>query len=309
MNTPLIPGDDELEALLSEDSELLRRYRALPQSEPGKHLDAAILGRAGNAVRRQSVRARWLVPIASAASIVAAAGIGWKVMIAQQQEQQAAASPEAKYEVFEIDLHSSDRQRDMDAASMPPQSTPKEAKADSTPLAKSAPVTEPPRPTLSDIIQGPARDSGIIVDEPHVRTDHAVPGRAPEQRQPISDPNASGFAGNAAAGVMAPAPAAPPAAAAEADIESEQSLGRLEVRGQRESRAKRSGSEERAREGYSDRAEIAEELPLYAPADWIEQIRDLISARRLQEARSEIARFRTAYPSYRLPADLRRYDR
>jgi hypothetical protein len=307
MNTPLIPGDDELEALLSEDSELLRRYRALPQSEPGKHLDSAILGRAGNAVRRQSVRARWLVPVASAASIVAAAGIGWKVLTTQQQEQQAAAGPEAKYEVFEIDLQSSDRQRDMDAASMPPQSASKEAKADSAPLEKSAPVVAEPRPSLSEIIQGPARDSGIIVDEPHTRTDHAVPGRAPEQRQPISDPYGSGYAGNAASGALAPAAPPPAAAAAEADSESEQSLGRLQSRGEREVRAKRAAGDERAR--YAEPAEIADDLPLYAPADWIEQIRDLVSARRLQDARSEIARFRAAYPSYRLPPDLRRYDR
>ncbi len=307
MNTPLLPGDEELERLLAEDSDLLRRYRALPQSEPGKHLDAAILGRASNAVRRNTVRARWLVPVASAASIVAAAGIGWKVLSTQQQEQQAAAVPESKYEVFEIDLQGGDRQRSLDTASMPPQSAAAAAAKPSEPAAtaKSADAAAQSRPSLSEIIQGPARDSGIVVDEPHTRTDHAVPGRAPEQRQPISDPYGTGFAGNAAPRAMAPA--APPAPAAEA--ESEQTLDRMESSGRREQRAKRAADEGLARGQLGALADAEDDLPLYAPADWIELIRDLISARRQQDARSEIVRFRAAYPSYRLPPDLRRYDR
>lgn len=305
MNTPLLPGDEELERLLAEDSELIRRYRALPQSEPGKHLDAAILGRASNAVRRNSVRARWLVPVASAASIVAAAGIGWKVLSTQQQEQQAAALPESKYEVLEIDLQGGDRQRSLDTASMPPQAAAPAKPNESAAAAKSSESVAKSRPSLSEIIQGPARDSGIVVDEPHTRTDHAVPGRAPEQRQPISDPYGTGFAGNAAPRAMTPA--APPAPAA--DAESEQSLGRLESSGRREQRAKRASDEGLLRDRLSEQADGADDLPLYAPADWIELIRDLISARRQQDARSEIARFRAAYPSYRLPPDLRRYDR
>lgn len=304
MNTPLpVHDDDDLEALLSEDSELLKRYRALPLNEPGKHLDTAILGRAGNAVRRPTVRQRWLIPIASAASVVAAAGIGWRVHVAQQQEQAAAASAESgHYEVMEIDLQSGDRRRALDTAVMPPQA-PREQGA----LGAAAPAAkDKERATLSEIISGPARDNGVFVVpkpavEPHTSTDHADQGRVPEQRQFQTQPFGDALDASRAPSSSAPAPAG----------EAEK-LDRVEVTG---AGIKRSEMEDQREDdaagsdtlGGSMRKSVAE--PMLAPADWIERIRALISARRLPQASDEIRRFRSAYPNYRLPPDLRRYER
>lgn len=295
MNTPMIPQDDDIDALLSEDSELLKRYRTLPQSEPGKHLDAAILGRAANAVRRPAARQRWLIPIASAASVVAAAGIGWRVHLAQQEHQAPSVSaPAAKYDVMEVDLQSGDRKRALDTAVMPlhaQRELESAAASDPAPLAKS-------QPTLSEIISGPARDNGVVV-EPHTRADHAEPGRAPEQRPSLPGP----LSDDRVFSQMAPASA--PAEAAEAS-----KLERMEVTGSRLKDAVDEQEEDRdAAVGYTRQQRGGESKEMLAPADWIERIRTLVSARRTQQVREEIERFRAAYPSYRLPPDLRRFER
>jgi hypothetical protein len=308
MNTPMHPHDErsdaELEAFLAEDSELIKRYRTLPLTEPGKHLDAAILGRASNAVRRPVAgRHRWLIPLASAASVVAAAGIGWRVHVAQQQENAASHAPTDKYDVMEIDLQSGDNQRALDTAVMPPQS-PQKAGA----ISKEEPEAKRQQ-SLSEIIAGPERDEGVTLDrraveEPHVLADHALSGRAPEQREAMPQSSSSAGAFNQAPAVAAPVPAT-------------ESNAELEAIGVGGSRAKIRREQEQAIEDdlRSDadamdvRQRANDQQPMLAPIDWIERIRMLIRARRMSQVRDEIDRFRLAYPSYRLPSDISRYER
>lgn len=65
-----LPGEDELAAL----------YRKLPQKEPGPALDAAVLRAAAQAVQpARRRRARWPVALSSAAVLVLAAGLGWRM--------------------------------------------------------------------------------------------------------------------------------------------------------------------------------------------------------------------------------------
>jgi hypothetical protein len=306
MNTPMRPSDDELEALLSEDSELIRRYRALPDSEPGKHLDAAILGRAANAVRKPSLRPRWLIPVASAASVVAAAGIGWRVHQMQQQEDARVPAPAGRYEVLEIDLQAGDRERALDMAKMPPQPA---AKPQEQPEAKA-------RPSLSEIISGPARDNGVVVeqrarapgfDELHTRTDHAEGGRTPERPGVAAQLGAAANADRAAA---APAPAPPPAMVDEEYRE----LQKREATeppglGLRDRRQRAQAADAYEREESRGVADPDDDIAVLSPADWIERIRTLIRIRRIGQARDEIRAFREVYPSYRLPRDIARYER
>lgn len=296
MNKPNDQLDDDLQAFLAEDSELLRRYRDLPQSEPGKHLDAAILGLANNAVRRRpALRQRWLVPLASAASVVVAAGIGWRVHQSQQQDAARGTQPAAKYDVLEIDLQSGDRRRALDTAVMPPQPAPVDAAGSSESEVKK----ESKRQTLSEIIAAPSVNQGIVV-EPHTRPDHAQAGRAPEQREsmPVMPSAAS------APQVSAAAAPVPPPARAEADAERQD---QITVSGSRLRRANEADS--RQSKSFADARDDEYGDELLSPADWIERIRALVSSRRLTQAREEVARFRAAYPSYRLPPDLRRYER
>ncbi len=301
MNTPMQPQDDDIEALLGEDTALIQRYRALPAVEPGKQLDAAILGRAAGAVRRPAPRTRWLIPLASAASVVMAAGIGWRVHLAQQQDQTTAASSARDYEVLEIDLHEGDRRRDLGAAELPQSPAPASAPDDVAAKAN-------PRPSLSEIIEGPARDNGVVVDEPHTRIDHAQLGRMPEQSQPMSDAYGSGSGISSQPQVApAPAPAAEQRASASAEFERSKRVQRdrdASIDDESADGAAISSTETRRESQIARRGE-----PVYAPADWIEQIRNLVRGRRMPEARAEIRRFRAAYPSYRLPPDLRRYER
>ncbi|SFS15211.1 hypothetical protein SAMN05216570_3237 [Dyella sp. OK004] len=65
-----LPGEEELAAL----------YRKLPQKEPGPALDAAVLRAAARAVQpAHRRRARWPVALSSAAVLVLAAGLGWRM--------------------------------------------------------------------------------------------------------------------------------------------------------------------------------------------------------------------------------------
>ena len=67
-----LPGDDELKAL----------YRSLPRKEPPPAMDRAIKRAAADAVRGTARRStpRWPVAVASAAMVVVAAGLGWRLM-------------------------------------------------------------------------------------------------------------------------------------------------------------------------------------------------------------------------------------
>ncbi|QNK01561.1 hypothetical protein [Dyella telluris] len=66
-----LPGDDELKSL----------YRSLPRKEPSPELDRAVKLAATDAVRATRRRvSRWPVAVASAAMVVVAAGLGWRML-------------------------------------------------------------------------------------------------------------------------------------------------------------------------------------------------------------------------------------
>lgn len=83
-HTPPPPDDD---ALAREERELAALYRRLPQAEPDAALDAAVLAQASRAVesRRRHALPRWAVALSSAAVLVLAAGLVWRLEFAQQQ--------------------------------------------------------------------------------------------------------------------------------------------------------------------------------------------------------------------------------
>ena len=70
------PRDPELDDLLAESDDLFAQYRALPKSEPPRELDIAILAKAREAVARPRKPSplRWMVPLASVATLALAAG-------------------------------------------------------------------------------------------------------------------------------------------------------------------------------------------------------------------------------------------
>jgi len=77
--------DRDLDALLGPGGgELGTLYRRLPQAEPPRRLDRAVLAEAARAVRgagdRPPRRQRWLLGLGSVAGMVLAAGIAWQAM-------------------------------------------------------------------------------------------------------------------------------------------------------------------------------------------------------------------------------------
>lgn len=128
MTTPLPPQDPrEPDEALPGEAELAALYRQLPQNEPGPALDAAVLRAAAQALETQpavpverrraprepgdwvhpkpvavtpaapagsarKLRPRWLVGLSSAAALVLAAGLAWRMHESPRSESAPVAS-------------------------------------------------------------------------------------------------------------------------------------------------------------------------------------------------------------------------
>lgn len=268
--------DQELDDLMRDYESEVAAYRRLPQSEPTALLDRAILTKARAAVAHAPpVRQRpprWIAMAASFTGVVIAAGIGWRVHEARQDDTQSAASvPAARDEAFEVEVlpgNHGERERGLEMAQMPappppvPAQEPKafgdRARAKQEAAASVAPAAAEPAPILQK----------AIVPDPHQRADHGGAAAVPERRQNV-----------AAAPAAAPAPMA------------EDTLGALSV----ETGEKR------------DEADTQRKEAVAPPQEWLARIRQLVRDRRYTEARTELYRFRTEYPNIVIPTDLRRY--
>lgn len=313
MKLPIEPHDQEIDALLAADSTLMQRYRSLPKSEPGKPLDIAILGRAANAVRnRSAARSRWLLPIASAASVVVAASIGWRVHLANQAETASPVNPAVNqpHDVMEVDLFPPDeKKRALEMATLPPEAPEPPASKLKSPPVKAEQKTS----TLDEIIASSARDTGITVEskvEAHAASDISAFPSLSEQERTMPD---KGFGA-----VIGTNNTTPTDKAAETTIVTEPAptfVGKKTRDSTSSYRAEPATGappapplpDEMEADEFAGNTEISPAA--LSPADWIERIRLLARARRFNEVRAEIREFRRFYPDYRLPSDLRRYGR
>ncbi|AVP97815.1 hypothetical protein C7S18_11675 [Ahniella affigens] len=288
MNTP---HDQDFEALLKEYEAEFARYQKLPAAEPSRELDIAIMAKAREAVAKpKAKRSRWLVPLASVASLALAAGIGWRTIQGERRdqvaaiEQTAAKQDEVIVEFEWIDLPNRDAERKEMANSppMPPAAAPLPAPAVAAPPPPPPPAEPPPiaetatsQPAdlLADAATAPASDDGLARSsaraerefaEPHVAQDHAVMAEPPE-----SSNRAAGYTGGALSG---PGQASPDNAPAPSKQD-------------------------------------AKPKKILEPEEWIEQIRGLRSVRRFHEVKKELAEFKKTYPNYPLPSDLEKQGR
>lgn len=287
-NDERLPGEDELGAL----------YRKLPRKEPGPALDAAVLRAAAAAVRsgepaaatlRPARRARWPVALGSAAILVLAAGLGWRMrdmpastppaqagaVTVQEANAPAAAAPPAKPEaVGEIQADA------QNAPPPPPAPPPAHLAADAVMAKRAAPA---PSPNLQEQATAvPAAPMAAPVAGVPAAADRAAPvaaeqapsfaaksaQRVIEQRRPepaaMANSNAEAASGVTAARATAPlaAPAPPPPT-------------------------------DTARDEHD------------TPAQELDKIRRLLADNRRDEARQRLADFHRDRPDYPLPDDLR----
>ncbi|MGO4700175.1 hypothetical protein [Dyella sp. 2RAB6] len=290
-----LPGEDELGAL----------YRKLPRKEPGPALDAAVLRAAAQAVRaevpaaaslRASKRPRWPIALGSAAVLVLAAGLGW-------------------------------RMRDMPASV--PAAQPGAVTVTTQEAAKSATPAVAAAPSAMEEAQDRATESAVPlpakIAPPHLVTtrvrqaDNAMAKRAAPAAEALQNAPVQEQAANAAASIAMPPPAAADQAAA-GELRAYAPL-RTEPVAQAGYAAKPQAHAERAVEAApsivatpamapppppaAPPAADTERNALDTPAQELDKIRRLLAEQHRDEARQRLADFHRDHPDYPLPDDLR----
>ncbi|RYD16772.1 MAG: hypothetical protein EOP90_02030 [Lysobacteraceae bacterium] len=279
MNRPR--DEHDLERLLGDDhGEFGTLYRRLARSEPPRRLDRAVLGEAARAVRGRAPRVqRWLVGLGSAAGIVLAAGIAWRV--GQEAAMQPSTPPLHAPESIEIvpvqpivergrapagaaaradqaAAAPATAQAAADAGSPPREVVAAKRAARATPPAKPA---EPPPPSP-------------IVEQPP-----AAPMPFPQTRQDAgAADSASGFRNERAQ-------------PAEEKAEAEQ------LREPERLRA-------RAAPAPSASVQLRRDQQL-EPTEWLAHVRELLRDGRRQQASESLRLFHRTHPRHEVPADLR----
>ncbi|MBT2116848.1 hypothetical protein KK141_05430 [Dyella sp. LX-66] len=280
-----LPGEDELGAL----------YRKLPRKEPGPALDAAVLRAAAQAIRadqpaaasaRAPKRPRWPIALSSAAVLVLAAGLGW-------------------------------RMRDMPAsvpAAQPGAVTVQEAAKPAAPTVAAAPAPE----VQGDVAESPvplpekAAPPGIVAARVR-QTDGVAAKRAALPASAVRNAPLQEQAALASAPMAAtPAPAEPPApAAAAAELrayapkQAEPVAQGYAANQQAADRRAEAAADVMATPAAPPPADDTARNAQDTPAQELDKIRRLLAQRHRDEARQRLADFHRDHPDYTLPDDLR----
>jgi hypothetical protein len=284
MTLPRNP-DHDLERLLGDDhGEFGALYRRLARSEPPRRLDRAVLGEAARAVRGRAPRKhRWLVGLGSAAGIVLAAGIAWRVgQEAAMQPSAITAPAPAAVDVVPVQPISEQARRaepapttddfaDAPAAAPAPAAAAKREAAADSPKQKAKPgPRKPPAP--------PPPPSEPVVEQ-------AQPAPAPAPFPAAPESTVAGDGAGPERGARAGAPAAKSAATEE----HESAPQRLRAR---------------AAPAPSASVELRRDQQL-APDAWLAQVRDLLRQGRRQQAAESLRLFHRTHPRHAVPEDLR----
>ncbi|MES2670050.1 MAG: hypothetical protein V4673_06465 [Pseudomonadota bacterium] len=346
----------------AEERDLAQRLARLGgPREPAAALDAMILAAARAAVSENAVPVaataelpveppadpkvaplrprkpapRWPVGFGLAASVVLAAGIGWRLQIDGDTHSEAATAPAADFheEATEAVILEAPMQR-----TPPPPPPPLEAtdalarRADTAqaPAAKAAsaprepefaadaaaqqsvaeappspppPPPAPPAPVATPIGGSPPADDNldeVTVTGSRIARERTT-GAAEYTRTPLNERREQA----AQAAKSSPPAAASPSRAASAPppASSERARGAVgNVEGDAEERKAR----DKARDsGYDDRPPVSADSPEFRQA-WLQRIRVQIAKGDIDAARNGLQEFRRRYPDLELPEDLRK---
>ena len=282
------------EAHDQQERELARILRALPAGEPSPELDARILRSAANAAASsRKPQLRWLASegglwgIGAAAAAVLALGVSWQMLdpsrgFGERTSPVSVAQESDSAVVVEL----GETRRDA------PQPMP-------GPPAAIAPAPAP--------AQGEASAMAKSVASPPSQSSPPPSARAAE---PSSFPH-DGLGASAAAR-SEPTPQVSAIDVGSAESSAVLTAEQLETSDARQRKAAESNLATRdaasAREQSADFAGIAAPAPTppgpMKPANWLAQVRQLVSANRTEEARASLKLFHKRYPNFVVPADL-----
>jgi len=282
--------DRELDDLLRDDGGRMGSlYRKLPRYEPPRRLDRAVLGEAARAVHsgKPPRRQRWLVGVGSAAGLVLAAGIAWR--IGHDAMNEGAVPPAAAPVVVPVQPidGSAHAKREQKAE---PQAAMSDAASSPAPATQNAAAAKPVE-----------RDA-VRQDERKLRA-LAKPAPAP----PVAAPPPEAF----------PAEPRQRTESRSKDLDKSESFGESEQATGAASAAaggiapameKKTAAPERTRMPASPTVpsgsvELRRDMQL-APGEWLAHIRELERQGRHQQAMESLRLFIRSHPDRKVPADL-----
>ena len=282
--------DRELDALLGEGGgKVGDLYRRLPRYEPPRRLDRAVLGEAARAVHsgKPPRRQRWIVGVGSAAGLVLAAGIAWRIGHDPMSSSEVAPATETQ-RVVPVEP--------IDEAARP----------------KREELAQPKAEPESDTANAPASNAaGAVNPRQDAAPQKEVVRKTRASAKPATPPAMAEPPKPAPAPAAAPPPQAFPGAAeqrerAQDDFEKS-GKGKLGV-----SETGAAAADKRAPAAArgvssptvpSSSVELQRDMQL-APHDWLAHIRQLMQQGRTQQATESLRLFVRSHPDVRVPDDL-----
>lgn len=258
-------------------------YRRLPRHEPPRRLDRAVLNEAARAVHsgKPPRRQRWIVGIGSAAGLVLAAGLAWRIGHEPVNTNDAVAPTAAPQVVPVKPIDASARARHdepvrqqatQSAAAAPPPAEQRAADAVSSDRQKAARkqrAEAKPAPTPMQA-EAPPPPAAAPPPQPFSANEQALDTSSDAEKSELSN---AGAAANSAGGLKT------------------QPVTSTNMR--RASPTPPSSS-----------VELQRDMQL-APNEWLAHIRDLMQQDRRQQATESLRLFVQMHPGQRVPADLR----
>ncbi len=285
----------ELESFLREDdSRLAALYRKLPRPEPDAALDAAVLAMARRAAaapapRPAPRRRHWLPLLGAAATVALAVGIAYRLapQLGNQRGVPASSGASDAARREEAQAPAATTQAAPPARPAPPAAVTPPVETDRRQLQKVENAAAPapaPFPGATDATAAAAKAPAP-----------AAAGRVAANREAEMKKSAAAVSESAAAPASMSAPAQAAAAPAEPALRVGTPAGNA-------FEAPKPAKDRAQDHAYS--AAVLRNSRLY-PESWIAEIQRLLRAGRREEARQNLELFRSKYPDYRLPEDLR----
>jgi hypothetical protein len=287
------PERDPDDLLRDDGGEMGGLYRRLPRYEPPRRLDRAVLGEAARAVHsgKPPRRQRWVVGLGSAAGLVLAAGIAWRVGYDAMNRSEVAL-PTAAPRVVPVE----------------PISEPARAKREDAPAQQAESDASRTEQSAADRAVGNVSSADELKQAPRKTAKASKPAAPPAVASPA--PSELGSARQAPP---------PPQAFPDAARQREQAKDRENSRGgvapaTRAATDSRPALEKNAAAGAaralssptppSGSVELQRDVQL-APQDWLAHIRQLEQQGRRQQAIESLSLFRRSHPDWTIPDDLR----